>query len=152
MGEDERVIQVRASGDLMPRPGLREGAGLGLALAKGLSDSLGMRGAADLAWLRKQGETSHLISNFSLCVSLAMDVLSWVPYADLGLLVTDFRSRNHSSQWLGTRMEAGIEYLFSPRTLFTIAARSDWLVVHLAGDQSTRPIHLAVLFGAARLF
>jgi hypothetical protein len=152
MGEDERVIQIRASGDLTPKPGLRGGAGLGLALAKGLSDSFGIRVGADLAWLPKRGNQPHYLSNISLCAFITMDTLAWVPYADLGLLATDFRSGDSASQWLGTRMEVGMEYLWSPRTSFTLAARADWLVFRLTGKESDRPIHMAFLFSASRFF
>lgn len=153
LGPDEQALYLEATGDLAIRPDLRPGGGLGVAYARGLTDTLAVRATINETWLGKATTRGIFATKVTLGTTLALDALAYIPYLDLAILGTDFREEATSSQWLGTRFELGMDHLLSRHTGIGLGLRGDFYLLHLAGAPlGTVPIHLSLALRYARYF
>jgi hypothetical protein len=153
LGPDEQAIYLEISGDIALRPDLQPGLGLGVSYARGLTDTLAIRATANETWLEKKATRGIFTTKATLGATLALDALAYIPYLDLAILGADFRDQTSSSQWLGTRLELGMDHLLSRHSGIGLGLRSDFFLIRLAGaPMGTMPIQLSLALRYARYF
>jgi len=152
LGPDEQAFYLEATGDLMLRPGSWPGGGVGVTYARGMTDTLAIRAAMNGAWLGKPASNGVFTTRLSLGATFALDVLSTIPFLNLALSGTDFRDTHGAGQWLGTRVELGMDHLFSRYEGIGLGFRGDICLLHLAGDTGRAPVQLSLVFRYGRYF
>jgi hypothetical protein len=153
LGPGEQGFSLEAAGEVALRPGRRFGPGWGLSYARGLTDDLAIRASVGGAYLPSASARGILSTHVALGPTFALDVLSTIPYLDVALLGVDFRDIVNSSQWLGTRVELGVDHLLSRHAGVGLGLRSDLCLLRLAGPRpSAWPLLLSLAFRYVRYF
>jgi hypothetical protein len=82
-----------------------------------------------------------------------LDIVNWVPFLDLGLLVADVRGGGHgASQRLGGQAGLGLDYLVSRHAVVSVLGRVDYLPFRLAGTTGPATTQLSVVAHLGRTF
>ena len=153
VGEGESSLSAGAGGAVLFQGQSRAGVAAEFRLLHGLSDAwsarLGLQAAVAPS---SQGHSATLFSQ-AAGVTWAYDVVNWVPFADLGLVVADVRGGGHAgSQRLGGQAGAGIDCLLSRHLVASFLGRVDYYPVRLAGADVPRPVQLTFVLHVGRTF
>ncbi len=153
VGQGESSLS--AGGGLAVLSGGQSRAGLAaeLRLLRGLSDAWSARLGLQAAVVpSSQGHGATLVSQ-AAGVTWAYDVVNWVPFADLGLVVADVRGGGHgASQRLGGQAGGGVDYLLSRHLVASFLARVDYYPLRLAGAHEPKPVQLTFAIHVGRTF
>lgn len=135
VGQGEASLSVGAGLAVAFQDDARPGAQAEFRLLRGLTDSWSARLGLQAAVLSApQGSTTGSLISQAAGVTWAFDVVNWVPFVDLGLVVADVRGGGHpASQRLGGQAGLGLDYLLSRHTLLSLLARVDYFPLRLAG-------------------
>jgi hypothetical protein len=120
----------------------------------GLSDAWSARLGLAAIWLpgRDGAAASRLVAP-SVGLTLAADVLTFVPFVEVALTFTDVRGGGLTSrQYLGGEAGLGVDYLLSRHTTLSLLARADYLAVHLAGAATPTPFAATLALHLGRVF
>ena len=132
----------------------RAGAQAEVRLLRGLSDSWAARLGLQTAWYPADGATpSAHVTAQAFGLTWAADVLSLVPFADLGIIVADIRGSGVAArQSLGGQLGVGADYLISRHFTMSLLARVDYFALRLAGGHDPRPTQLTLALDLGRTF
>jgi hypothetical protein len=132
----------------------RAGASADVRFLRGLSDSWSARLGLQAAWIPASGEASatRLLAP-ALGLTVAADVLSWVPFAEAGVVFADIRGGGIASrQRLGGQLGVGADYLATRHLTLTLLARVDYFALRLAGAREASPAELTLALHLGRVF
>jgi hypothetical protein len=154
VGQDEASLQAGAGLAVAMQGGSHSGVEAELRLVRGITDAwsvrLGLQGAILPA--TDGNKTGTLISQ-AAGVTWAFDVVNWVPFIDLGVVVADVRGAGHGgSQRFGGQAGVGFDYLLSRHTFVSCLGRVDYFPLRLAGADVPRPTLLSFVLHLGRTF
>ncbi len=154
VGQDESSLQAGAGLAVAMQGDSRPGVEAEFRLVRGITDSwslrLGLQGAVLPA---SDGHKTGTVISQAAGVTWAFDVVNWVPFIDLGILVADVRGGGHgASQRLGGQAGIGFDYLLSRRTFMSFLGRVDYLPLRLAGAEVPKPTLLSFVLHLGRTF
>lgn len=154
VGQDESSLQAGAGLAVQRQGGSRSGVEVEFRLVRGLTDAWSLRLGLQGAVLPASGgtKTATLLSQ-AAGVTWAFDVVNWVPFIDLGVVIADVRGAGHgASQRLGGQAGVGFDYLLSRHTVVSCLGRVDYLPLRLAGADGPRPTLLTLVLHLGRTF
>jgi hypothetical protein len=112
--------------------GISLGGGGRLEGRYGITDALSAWGAVGSLWWSADGIPLRA-SSASAGMTLAFDVVRWVPFVELGLAVADVGSPSHIGRtYVGGELGAGAEYLLDRRWSLAAVARVAWFPQRLS--------------------
>jgi hypothetical protein len=154
VGQDESSLQAGAGLAVEMQGGSRPGVEAEFRLVKGLTDAwsvrLGLQGAVLPA---NDGHKTGTLISQAAGVTWAFDVVNWVPFIDLGVVVADVRGAGFEpSQRLGGQAGVGFDYLLSRHTFLSCLGRVDYFPLRLAGAHVPRPALLSLVLHLGRTF
>ena len=138
-----------AGGDDSAQPGMQAG----VEATMGFTDAWAGRAAVSSSWQPEpaSGGPGH-VTALSLGATFSLDVVRWVPFADLGFSLADLRGDGASSQRLGPQVGLGAEYLLSRRWTLAALARFDYLALRLRGPAGSHPWWACASIRLGRVF
>lgn len=147
LGPDEAVLSAGVGPTVKLQDGARAGAQLDLRLLRGLSDSWAARLGVEIGVLPSPaGQKTGTVVTQAVGATWAVDVVTWVPFVDLGLLAADVRGGGYGeSQRLGAQLGLGADYLLSPRNQVSFLGRVDYLPLRVAGTKAPAPVQLSLV-------
>lgn len=154
VGQDESSLQAGAGLAVGIQGESRSGLAGEFRVVRGISEAWSVRLGLQGALLPATGDkkTGTLMSQ-AAGLTWAFDVVSWVPFIDLGVVVADVRGTGYgASQRLGGQAGVGVDYLWSRHTFVSFLGRADYFPLRLAGAESPRPLLLSFVLHLGRTF
>jgi hypothetical protein len=154
VGQDESSLQAGAGWAVAHQGESRSGVEGEFRIVRGLTDAwsarLGLQGAVLPG---SEGRKTGTIISQAAGVTWAFDVVNWVPFIDLGVVLADVRGNGHgASQRLGGQAGVGVDYLLSRHTFVSLLGRVDYFPLRLAGTDGPRPSLLSFVLHLGRTF
>jgi hypothetical protein len=122
--------------------GVFPGGGARLDGRYGVTDALAAWGAVGSHWWPEAGGVIRM-SNASAGLSLGYNVISVIPYLDLGIALAQGGSAGH----LGGTLGAGFDYLLDRRWSLGAVARAEWFPISLGGRGDAGTLSLGARLG-----
>jgi hypothetical protein len=141
-------MAVRVQGEAQP------GIAAELRILRGVSDAWAARlGLQATLCPSTEDRSAGSVLSQAAGLTWAMDIVNWVPFVDLGLLLADVRGGGSpASQRLGAQAGLGVDYYVSRRTVLSLLGRIDYLPLRLAGSESARPFVASFVLHLGRAF
>jgi hypothetical protein len=154
VGQGEASLSVGGGLAIEGQGQARAGAAAEFRLLRGLSDTWSARLGLQASVLpSSQGEKARTLLSQAAGVTWAIDVVSWVPFLDLGVVVGDVRGGGaRASQRLGGQAGLGVDYLVSRHAVISFLGRVDYLPFRLAGAEQPGPTQLSFILHLGRTF
>jgi hypothetical protein len=154
VGEGERQVAGALGFAITQDGATRAGAQGGVEGALGISDSWAARASVDVSLHPgSDAQPRRIFTALSFGFTYAFDVLRFVPFVDLGLIVADVRASGQDArQKLGPQGGIGLEYLLSRRWTLAGLARAEYLGLRLAGDTEPQPWRVTAAVRVGRVF
>jgi len=154
VGEKEASLSVGAGLAVAVQVDARPGVQGEFRLLRGLSDAWALRLGLQAAVLpASQGHKTGTLLSQAAGVTWAFDVVNWVPFLDLGVVVADVRGGGYqASQRLGSQAGLGVDYLVSRHTFLSFLGRVDYFPLRLAGAHEPQATLLTFVLHLARTF
>jgi hypothetical protein len=132
----------------------RVGTQMEMRLVRGITDAWAGRLSLRAEWYPGRDATGAIYAaSQSLGMTWAADVLDWVPFVDLGVVLAYAQHRGTgSSARLGGQLGVGIDYFLSRYSMLTLLARGDYLALGLAGEEGLRAATFALGLYFGRVF
>jgi hypothetical protein len=131
----------------------RAGVAADVRLLYGLTDAWSARLGLQTSWIpASAGAGATYITAPALGLTVAADILNWVPFAEAGLVLGDFRAAGApTGQRLGGQLGGGVDYLMTRHLTITLLGHIDYFAFRLAGAGGPRPsqVTFALLLGHA---
>ncbi len=154
VGQDESSLQAGAGLAVALHGDPRSGVAAELRIVHGLTDAWSLRlGLQGAVLPGGDGTETGTIISQAAGVTWAFDVVSWVPFIDLGVVVADVRGGGQgASQRFGGQAGIGLDYLLSRHTFVSFLGRVDYYPLRLAGADAPRATLLSLVLHLGRTF